>query len=142
MVPGTRAAALVSLCFLMACGRIGFERVENDSPDGAVSTFDAMVIPSEGICGGQPGAVTLAEVTVDYSAGAVLTDYAIRVALDTHDWIEQGALAADCSNLELATDAGPLAIWVSEHACGESDTAVWVKLPLHFDRVRWKRIRR
>jgi hypothetical protein len=40
MVPGTRAAALVSLCFLMACGRIGFEQVENDSPDGAASTVD------------------------------------------------------------------------------------------------------
>jgi hypothetical protein len=138
----TRAAALVSLCLLTAC-RIGYDPVESGLSDGSVTPPDGSVIPpdgsvippdgsvspSDGVCDGQTGVVDLAEVTVEHPGGAALTDYAIRVSLDTAHWIEQGWLAADCSNLELATDAGPLAIWVPEHACGEPDAAIWVKLP-------------
>ena len=64
--------------------------------------------------------------------GSTLTNFPVRVQLDTQALISQGMLAADCSNLRIVGADGCTAtrsFFLPQHTCNTSTTEVWVRVP-------------
>lgn len=64
--------------------------------------------------------------------GTTLRDFPVRVLLDTRALVNQGLLAADCSNLRIFAGAGcseARSLFVAEHSCNTTTTEVWVRIP-------------
>jgi hypothetical protein len=66
------------------------------------------------------------------AAGTTLTNFPVRVQLDTRGLISSGQLAADCSNLRVvgATGCGTARpFFLPQHTCNTATTELWVRVP-------------
>ena len=71
-------------------------------------------------------------VDITNGSGGDLTDFQIKITLDTSALITAGKLQNNCNDLRITAINGQLLpFWVEEgdYACGDADTAIWVKVP-------------
>jgi len=71
-----------------------------------------------------------APITIDNTANSnTLTDYQVKVVVDTASLIASGKMNSDCSDMRFA-DASDVALsyWI-ESGCNTTNTVVWVKVP-------------
>lgn len=69
------------------------------------------------------------------AGAATLTDFQVRVVLNTATEIAAGRMKADCSDLRVYTGNGcvigtPVNFWVADGTCNTTTTNVWLGLPL------------
>ncbi|MEM5794118.1 MAG: DUF2341 domain-containing protein [Candidatus Aenigmatarchaeota archaeon] len=57
-----------------------------------------------------------------------LTDYQVRIVLDTQALISQGKMQSDCEDIRFKDDDKFLSYWL-ESGCNTSQTIIWVKVP-------------
>lgn len=80
----------------------------------------------------QPAGWTQASpFNITESSGATLTDYQIRLVLDTASMVTAGQLRADAADLRFGTSAsgGTLMDYYIERGVNTASTVVWVKVP-------------
>jgi hypothetical protein len=79
-----------------------------------------------------PGWSTQLPITITEGSGVALTNYQVRLTLDTATLISGGLMNADASDLRFGVDANGstlLDYWI-EGAVNTATTVVWVKVPL------------
>lgn len=79
-----------------------------------------------------PGWSTQLPITIVEGSGTALTDYQVRIVLDTAVLISNGLMNADGSDLRFGTDetGGTLLDYWIESGANTAVTIVWVKVPL------------
>ncbi len=70
------------------------------------------------------------EVIIDNTEGGPLTDFQVKVVVDTNALISEGKLKSDCSDVRFTDSDGvtELPYWL-ERGCGTTQTVFWVKVP-------------
>ena len=71
------------------------------------------------------------EYTVHENTGSDLTDYQVKLTLDTASLISAGYMKSDCSDIRVVDSdkTTDLSFWVEEGTCNTDHTAIWVKIP-------------
>ena len=68
-------------------------------------------------------------ITVNNSNSTALTDFQVKITVDTASLIAAGKMNADCSDMRFADSSdNPLPYWI-ESGCNTASTVVWVKVP-------------
>ena len=81
-----------------------------------------------------PGAYTYYEFSyrkpITLSSGASLTNYQVRITVDTATLVAQSKLQADCDDLRFATSNGysPIDYWI-ESGTNTTNTVIWAEVP-------------
>ncbi len=70
-------------------------------------------------------------VTVTETSGSSLTDYQVKITLDTASLISAGKMNADCSDIRVvdSDDLTALSFWVEDGTCNTASTVIWAKVP-------------
>lgn len=70
-------------------------------------------------------------VTLTNSVASTLTNYQVRIELNTADLIANGKMRPDCGDLRVfASDhTTPLDFWIEDGTCDSAITVVWVEIP-------------
>jgi Uncharacterized conserved protein len=70
------------------------------------------------------------DITISNSLDQELTDYQVKIVLDTYSLILGGKLRSDCGDIRF-TDAGDnlLPYWIEPETCNSQNTVIWVKVP-------------
>jgi len=70
------------------------------------------------------------DITISNSLDQELTDYQVKIVLDTYSLILGGKMRSDCGDIRF-TDAGEnlLPYWVEPGTCNSQNTVIWVKVP-------------
>jgi hypothetical protein len=107
--------------------------------DTSVGPADTSVAPADTSVGAVDAAsndasqpATGMRIVVDNSAGGTLRDFPVLVRLDTRALIQQGRLAADCSNLRISGGAGcaqARSFFLPPHACNSATSELWLRVP-------------
>jgi len=68
-------------------------------------------------------------ITIDNSGSTELTDFQVKITVDTASLISEGKMNSDCSDMRFTDDSDTeLPYWI-EGPCNDSQTVVWVKVP-------------
>lgn len=116
------AHAGVEVCSIAARRRIASAWIAALILSGAAGTASAQL----------PGWSTQLPVTIVEGSGSALTDYQVRIVLDTGTLISNGLMNADGSDLRFGIDdtgSTLLDYWI-ESGVNTAATVVWVKVPL------------
>jgi len=70
------------------------------------------------------------DITISNSLDQELTDYQVKIVLDTYSLILGGKMRSDCGDIRF-TDAGGnlLPYWIEPGTCNSQNTVIWVKVP-------------
>ena len=71
-------------------------------------------------------------IDVTEQTGSDLTDYQVKIVLDTESLISAGKMNADCSDIRIvdSDDSTKLPYWIADGTCNSSSTEIWTKLDL------------
>ena len=68
-------------------------------------------------------------ITITEQSGNTLTDYQVKLTIDTASLISAGKMNSDCSDIRFTDENdNPLPYWI-ESGCNSDNTIVWVKVP-------------
>ena len=69
-------------------------------------------------------------INITEQSGSTLTDYQVKVVVDTATLISEGKMNSDCSDMRFvdSDDVTSLSYWI-ESGCNTANTIVWVKVP-------------
>ena len=69
------------------------------------------------------------QITIQENSGNTLTDYQVKLVIDTATLISEGKMNSDCSDMRFADIFGnPIPYWI-ESGQNTSNTIVWIKVP-------------
>ena len=69
------------------------------------------------------------EITITEQSGNTLTNYQVKLTIDTASLISEGKMNSDCSDIRFTDENdNPLPYWI-ESGCNSANTVVWVKVP-------------
>ncbi len=96
-------------------------------------TFPQTELSVQRRCTTQPGSdkktVYYRNITIVHS-GQPLSNYQVRLQLNTKDLIQSGKLHGDCTNLAIRTnDGNTIPYWIDTPSCNTPQTAIWTKVP-------------
>ena len=89
----------------------------------------ALIFISNGAFAWLSGWIYRKPITITENSGNTLTDYQVKLTIDTQTLINDGKMNSDCSDIRF-TDANDNKIpyWI-ESGCNSANTIVWVKVP-------------
>jgi len=68
-------------------------------------------------------------ITITEQSGNTLTDYQVRLEIDTASLISQGKMNSDCSDIRFTDENdNEIPYWI-ESGCNSANTVIWVKVP-------------
>ncbi len=80
-----------------------------------------------------PGWHYRALITIEENSGSTLTDYQIKITLDTQSLISAGKMRSDCGDIRFyyTNYSGTYEIpyWIEDVTCNTPNTNIWVKVP-------------
>ena len=80
--------------------------------------------------GGPSGTVYYKSVTIDNSSGGVLSNYPVKVTVDTASLISANKLQSNCADIRFTdSDQSTLLSYYIASGCNTSSTTIWVKIP-------------
>ncbi|MBU2519979.1 MAG: DUF2341 domain-containing protein [Nanoarchaeota archaeon] len=69
------------------------------------------------------------KITVDENSGTTLTEYQVRLLVDTSSLVSASKMNSDCSDIRFTDDAGQgIDYWI-ENNCNTLSTVIWVQVP-------------
>ena len=70
-------------------------------------------------------------VTITETSGSSLTDYQVKITLDTASLISAGKMNNDCSDIRVvdSDDITALSFWIEDGTCNSTSTVIWAKVP-------------
>jgi len=70
------------------------------------------------------------DITISNSLDQELTDYQVKIVLDTYSLILGGKMRSDCGDIRFTDSGGNLLpYWVEPGTCNSQNTVIWVKVP-------------
>ncbi len=73
------------------------------------------------------------EVNITDTSGTTLTDYQVKITLDTQSLISQGKMKSNCADIRFyyTNSSGTYEIpyWIEDGTCNTPNTNIWVKIP-------------
>jgi len=71
------------------------------------------------------------EITIHNNVDEDLTDYQIKIEMDTQSLISAGKMKGDCGDIRFYDEnwGSTLSYWIEEGTCDSSNTVIWVKVP-------------
>ena len=70
-------------------------------------------------------------ITITETSGSDLSNYQVKLTIDTASLISAGKMNSDCSDIRFvdSDDSTSLSYWIEDGTCDSSSTIVWVKIP-------------
>jgi len=70
------------------------------------------------------------DITISNSLNPELTDYQVKIVLDTYSLILGGKMRSDCGDIRFTDSGGNLLpYWIEPGTCNSQNTVIWVKVP-------------
>ena len=68
-------------------------------------------------------------ITITEQSGSTLTDYQVKLTIDTANLISEGKMNSDCSDIRFTDENdNEIPYWI-ENGCNSANTIIWVKVP-------------
>ncbi len=70
------------------------------------------------------------EIAIQNNVDYDLTDYQVKIVIDTQSLISAGKMRSDCGDIRFYDEGwNPLSYWIEEDTCDTTNTIIWVKVP-------------
>ena len=97
--------------------------------EGAIEGGSEVTIEGTGFAGGTGGGLER-EVTVTNSGASSLSQYPVRLSVDTASLIAEDKMRPDCGDVRvLGADDTELPYWIEDGSCNTEATQIWAKVP-------------
>ncbi len=96
---------------------------------GDSAGIGVVIIPSSGYGSGPAGDKYEQAITINSTNTSTLTNYQVKVTLNTQALITAGEMRSDCADIRFTDSSGNLLQYWLEGGCNTSTTQIWVKIP-------------